>query len=133
VKFILDHLFIVGIVILSGGALLWPALTGRGKKASPLEATQMINRGKTTILDVRSEAEFATGHLRESKLIPLGELGGRIGELDKAKGKPVIVVCQSGARSAQACAKLAAAGFEEAYSLDGGIAAWQAAGLPVTK
>jgi rhodanese-related sulfurtransferase len=133
VKFILDNIFIVAIVVLSGGALLWPALQPRGRRASALQATQLINRGKTAIVDVRTPEEFATGHLRDAKNIPLADLSKRIGELDKSKTKTVVVVCQTGARSDKAVRQLTAAGFTDAYSLEGGLAAWQAANLPVTK
>jgi rhodanese-related sulfurtransferase len=133
VKFILDHIITVAIVLLSGGALLFPALMPRGRRASALQATQLINRGKTTIVDVRTPEEFATGHLRDAKNIPLADLSKRIGELDKSKTKTVVVVCQTGARSDKAVRQLTAAGFEDAYSLEGGLAAWQAANLPVTK
>ncbi|MET3131805.1 rhodanese-related sulfurtransferase [Oxalobacteraceae bacterium GrIS 1.11] len=132
-KFIIDHIFLFGIVVISGGALLWPTLTMRGKRASPLEVTQLINRGKTMVLDVRDAAEFATGHLRDAKNIPLAELGKRTGELDKSKNKTVVLICQKGARSASAAAVLAKAGFEDVVSLDGGLAAWQSAGLPIAK
>ncbi len=132
-KFILDHIFIVSIVVLSGGALLWPLLVARGKVATPLQVTQMLNRGKPPILDVRSEAEFAKGHLRDAKHIPAKELSTRMGELDKLKGKPMVVVCQTGTRSGPVAAKLAQNGFAEACSLDGGIDAWTTAGLPIVK
>jgi rhodanese-related sulfurtransferase len=134
VKFILDHLLTVAIVVLSGGALLWTALAPRGRQASPLQATQMINRGRSTaIVDVRTPAEFAAGHLRDAKNIPLADLGTRIGELDKAKVKTVILVCQNGTRTDKAARLLKTAGFEDIYGLEGGIAGWTAAGLPVTK
>lgn len=132
-KFILDHIFTVAIAVASGLALLWPALQRGGRRATPLQVTQMINRGKTVVLDVRSTDEFAAGHLRDAKNIPLADLGNRIGELDKSKTKTVVVLCQTGVRADKAVRQLAAAGFEDVYSLDGGIAAWQAAGLPVTK
>ena len=132
-KFIIDNIFLVAIAVLAGGALLWPALAPRGKRASPLQLTQMINRGKTTIVDVRSSEEFAAGHLRDAKHIPLADLGTRIGELDKSKNRTVVVVCQSGARGDKAARQLQAAGFEDVHSLEGGLAAWTAAGLPVTK
>ena len=132
-KFIIDHIFTVALVVLSGAALLFPALQPPGKRASALEATQIINRGKSTIVDVRSAAEFANGHLRDAKNIPLADLAKRIGELDKAKARSVIVVCESGTRAAKAVRQLAAAGFDDVVSLDGGLAAWQAAGLPVAK
>ena len=83
-KFILDNIFIVAIAAISGGALLWPALAPRGKRVSPLQATQMINRGKTLVLDVRSADEFAAGHLRDAKHVPLADLASRLGELDKS-------------------------------------------------
>ena len=132
-KFILDHIFLVGLVALSGGALLWPVLIGRAKQASPLEVTQLINRGKTTILDVRDAAEFAAGHVRDAKHIPVGELESRIAELDKSKAKSVVVICQTGARAERAVKLLQKAGFEDVQSLEGGLAAWQTAGLPVAK
>jgi rhodanese-related sulfurtransferase len=133
VKFIIDHIFTVALVVLSGGFLLWPALQPRGKRASALQVTQLINRGKTTVVDVRTAEEFAKGHLRDAKNIPLADLSTRIGELDKSKARSVVVVCQSGARADKAVRQLAAAGFEDVISLDGGLTAWQAAGLPVAK
>jgi rhodanese-related sulfurtransferase len=133
VKFIIDNLPLFGILLLSGGALAWPHLQRRGSKVSLLQATQMINQGKTIVLDVREPGEFAAGHLREAKNIPLQELPKRIGELEKAKSKNVIIVCQSGLRSNKAASQLNQAGFGAVYSLNGGLAAWQAQGLPVTK
>ncbi|MCA1245561.1 rhodanese-like domain-containing protein [Massilia oculi] len=132
-NFILDNIFVVAIAVISGGALLWPALAPRGKRATALQATQMINRGKTLVLDVRSAEEFGSAHLRDAKNIPLADLGNRIGELEKSKNRTVIVVCQSGARADKAVRLLTAAGFADAHALEGGQAAWVAAGLPVTK
>ncbi|QOY94756.1 rhodanese-like domain-containing protein [Massilia sp. UMI-21] len=132
-NFILDNIFVVAIAVISGGALLWPALAPRGKRATPLQATQMINRGKSLVLDVRTAEEFAAGHVRDAKNIPLADLANRVGELEKSKNRSVIVVCQNGPRADKAVRLLAAAGFEDAHALEGGQAAWIAAGLPVTK
>ncbi len=132
-KFILDNILLISIVILSGGALLIPALMPRGKRASTLDVTQMLNRGKTVVLDIRTTEEFAAGHLRDAKHIPLADLASRLGELDKFKDKSVIVVCQTGARADKAMAMLSAAGFTDVVGLDGGLAAWQAANLPTVK
>ena len=133
VKFILDNIYLVAVVLLSGGALLIPALIPRGNRASTLQVTQLINRGKTVVIDVRDAAEFANGHLRDAKNLPLADLGKRIGELDKLKGRSVVVVCQSGARADKAVRQLKAAGFDDVVVLDGGLAAWQAASLPTVK
>ena len=133
VKFFLENIWLIGIALLSGGALLWPNLQRRGDKVSILQATQLINQGKSVIVDVRDPAAFATGHLRDAKNIPLKELSNRLGDLEKFKSKSVIVVCQNGVQSAKAAAQLKKAGFAQAVSLDGGIAAWQAQGMPVAK
>jgi rhodanese-related sulfurtransferase len=133
VKFILDHIFTVAIVVLSGGALLWPALQPRGRRATALQVTQLLNRGKTTLVDVRGADEFAAGHLRDAKNIPLADLTSRISELEKSKNRTVVVLCESGARSDKAVRQLAAAGFEDVFSLEGGLTAWRAAGLPIAK
>ncbi|HEU4374997.1 MAG TPA: rhodanese-like domain-containing protein [Telluria sp.] len=132
-KFIIDHIFTVALVLISGGFLLFPALQPRGKRASALQVTQIMNRGKSVVVDVRTPEEFAAGHLRDAKNIPLADLGTRIGELEKSKGRSVVVVCQTGARADKAVRQLAAAGFDDVVSLDGGLTAWQAAGLPVAK
>jgi rhodanese-related sulfurtransferase len=133
VKFILDNIFAIGIAVASGLALLLPALMPRGKRASPQQVVQMINRGKTVLVDVRTPEEFANGHMRDAKNIPLADFGTRIGELDKSKGKSIVVVCQTGARVDQAIRMLTGAGFDDVVGLDGGVAAWQAANLPTAK
>ncbi|MGH8808646.1 MAG: rhodanese-like domain-containing protein [Noviherbaspirillum sp.] len=132
-KFLIDNIWLIGIALVSGGALLWPQLQRRGEKVSVLRATQLINQGKGVIVDVRDPAAFNAGHLRDAKNIPFKELSNRLGELDKFKSKAVIAVCQTGAQSAKAAAQLKKAGFNESFSLEGGLAAWQAQGLPVAK
>ncbi|UUZ56760.1 rhodanese-like domain-containing protein [Massilia sp. H-1] len=132
-KFILDHILLVSIVILSGGALLIPALMPRGKRASTLDVTMLLNRGKNVLVDVRTAEEFAAGHMLRRENMPLADLASRIGELDKSKDKTIIVVCQSGNRSDKAIGLFAKAGFTDVVGLDGGMAAWQAANLPTVK
>ncbi len=132
-KFIIDNITWIILAAASGGALLFMSFSERGKKATPLQVTQLINRGKITILDVRDAAEFGNGHLRDAKNIPLKDLASRVGELDKVKAKAVVVICQSGSRAGKACSVLEKAGFADVVSLDGGLAAWTAAGLPLVK
>ncbi len=132
-KFIIDNIFLIGIVLVSGGALVMHTLQRAGAKVTPLQATQIINQGKTLILDVRNADEFAAGHIRDAKNIPLKELKARVSELEKFKARPVIVVCAKGLKSAKATAQLKKEGYAEAASLLGGLDAWQSQGLPVTK
>jgi rhodanese-related sulfurtransferase len=65
----------------------------------------MLNQGKVLVLDVRDAEQFAAGHLRDARNIPLKELPQRIGELDKFKSRPVIVVCQTGTQANRAEAR----------------------------
>lgn len=133
VKFLVDNVFLIALVLLSGGMLLAPLIQQRGNRVSLLRATQLINQGKTVVVDVRTPEEFAAGHLRDAKNIPRKELPQRAGEIDKNKTKSVIVVCRSGTEAARAAAQLNKAGFTDVYCLDGGIDAWQANGLPTTR
>lgn len=132
-KFFIDNIWLIALVLVSGGALLWPSLQRRGQKVTSLQATQLLNQGKSVVLDVRDPADFNAGHLRDAKNIPIKELPNRISELEKFKSKNVIVVCQAGVQSAKAAAQLKKAGFNEVVSLNGGLTAWQAQGLPVAK
>jgi rhodanese-related sulfurtransferase len=133
VKFFIDNIWLILLALISGGALLWPHLQRRGDKVSSLQATQLINQGKTVIVDVRDPAEFAGGHLRDAKNIPLKELPKRLSELEKFKAKTVLTVCQAGTQSPKAASTLKKAGFNEVVSLNGGVAGWQAQGLPLAK
>lgn len=132
-KFIIDNIFLIGLVLVSGGALVMHTLQRAGAKLTPLQATQIINQGKTLILDVRTAEEFGAGHIRDAKNIPLKELTVRIDELEKFKARPVIVICDKGLKSAKATAQLKKAGYADAASLLGGLDEWQSQGLPVTK
>lgn len=136
VKFFTDNLFnllLLGLIIASGIALLIPVLQRRGAKVTLLQATQYMNQGKTLVLDVRDAAEFATGHLQNAKNIPVGELPNRIKEIEKSKNATIITVCDRGVRSASAVSALKKAGFDQVFSLDGGLAAWKSQGLPTVK
>ncbi|MEB3100749.1 rhodanese-like domain-containing protein [Ferviditalea candida] len=76
------------------------------------------------LLDVREISEFREGHIEGSKLIPLGILPHRLDELDR--DKEIVVVCRSGNRSKQACDILKEHGFQQVYSLTGGLSGWVA-------
>lgn len=132
-NFITDNLLLISIAVVSGIALMLPSIQRRGARVSQLQATQYMNQGKTLVLDVRNPDEFASGHLPGSKNIPIDELANRLGEIEKSKSHVVITVCQSGVRSGTAVSILNKAGFEQAFSLDGGVAEWKAQSLPTVK
>ena len=86
---------------------------------------------KVQIVDVREASEFSgpLGHIEGAVLIPLGELAARAGDL--ARERPVVLVCRSGARSAQACVILQRLGFSDVANLAGGMLRWRAEGFEV--
>lgn len=86
---------------------------------------------KVQIIDVREHEEFEgpLGHISQAKLIPLSELTNRLGELNR--DLPIVTVCRSGARSAQAAIKLQQAGFTQVSNLSGGLQRWRADGFAV--
>ncbi len=85
------------------------------------------------LLDVREPDEYAAVHAVNAKLIPLGEVGARLKEIEAYKDKPVAVICRSGRRSAQAVGILKEAGFTQVVNVEGGTSAWVQAGLEVIK
>jgi sulfur dioxygenase len=87
--------------------------------------------GKVQIVDVREPQEFdsALGHIAGATLLPMGQLATRLGEIDRTR--PVVTVCRSGTRSAQAAVLLAKAGLADVANLAGGMLRWRAAGHPV--
>jgi len=87
--------------------------------------------GQVQILDVREPGEFndALGHIRGALLLPLAQLAARVGEIDA--GRPVVTVCRSGARSAQATVLLRKSGLERVANLAGGMLRWRAEAYPV--
>lgn len=133
-KFILDNWMIMSVALASGGMLLWPVLKGAGDGGlTAAGAVQLINREKAVVVDVCEAAEFAAGHVIGSKNIPLNQLEEKLTGAVKNKALPVILVCQSGARSNRAVAIAKKLGYEQAQSMAGGLNAWKAANLPLEK
>jgi phage shock protein E len=79
------------------------------------EAHELVSKG-ARLVDVRSPAEFAAGHLDGARNIPVGEIGSRGPELRPLDG-PIVLYCASGTRSAMAGRALRAAGFTKVYNL----------------
>jgi rhodanese-related sulfurtransferase len=134
-EFIQQNILLVAIAVTSGTMLVVMSFRrpGGGSSLTSTQATLLINRENAQIIDVREHDEYVAGHLPESRHIPAGRLEERAGELDKLKDTPLILICQSGARSTGACKQLAKLGFSKVHNLDGGINAWRAAGLPLKK
>jgi len=134
--FLQNNIWTVLIALTSGVMLLWSFFGNRLRGIKEIDlvaAMQRINHQNALVLDVREQNEYDAGHIINSKLIPAGKLLERIGELEKYRERPIIVLCRSGQRSSSACAVLGKQGFTQAHTLSGGILAWQKASLPLEK
>lgn len=133
-KFLLDNWMLVAVALASGSLLFWPMLQGAAVSGlTPAAAVQRMNREKAVVIDVCEADEFSRGHVGGAKNLPLNQLEDKLPGLVKNKALPLILVCQSGARSGRAVAIAKKLGYEQADSLAGGLAAWRAANLPVEK
>ena len=135
-KFVLNNIWLVLAAAVSGAILIWPLINRRlsgAAEVGALEAVQLLNRKDAIMIDVREPAEFNAGHAPNARNIPLAQLDKRIGELEKFKNRPAVVICQTGGKSHAATALLKKAGFAEVVVLAGGIGAWQQANMPVEK
>jgi rhodanese-related sulfurtransferase len=94
----------------------------------PAELKSLLSTG-CCLVDVREPVEHAEEHITGAKLIPLGQLEKRASEIDRSA--PVVVMCRSGKRGAEALKKLQSMGIRNVRNLEGGLLSWKAAGLPV--
>jgi rhodanese-related sulfurtransferase len=101
------------------------------REINPLEAAARL--AEFRVIDVRGESEFSgpLGHVAGATLIPLPTLAQRAAEIPR--GRPLLLICRSGARSAKACAQLAELGVGPAVNLVGGMIAWHRAELVVER
>lgn len=130
------HLALFATAVITGGMLIWPLfnrLSGPGLEIGTVETVQLINRRDALVIDVRENDEYAAGHIANARHIPLAQLADSLKSLEKFKTRPVIVCCRSGSRSSGAAGILRKNGFNEAFTLRGGILAWAQAMMPLEK
>ena len=109
---------------------LYRRLLGGGVGSiSPAEAYQRLQaRPEVVIVDVRQPVETRSGTVPGAVLIPLSEFGRRLEELPR--DRPILTICRSGHRSPLAARQLKQAGYD-VTDVDGGMMAWERAGLPI--
>jgi rhodanese-related sulfurtransferase len=101
---------------------------------SPLDLAALLNeRRDTRLLDVRTPGEFEAEHIEGAYNVPLDTLGEHGPEIRAGVTEPVVLVCRSGQRARKAEEALKTAGMTNLHVLDGGMAAWTAAGQPVRR
>lgn len=108
-------------------------LKGRGLiQVSTNMAVQLINKG-AMIIDVRPAEAYAGGHIVNAKNIPLADIESKPEVVKKKKDKVLLTVCDNGPSARRAADTLRKAGYESAFSLQGGLTAWRTDNLPIVK
>jgi rhodanese-related sulfurtransferase len=137
-EFLIDNIVLVTAALTSGGLLLWPALQGAqggGQAVSVPEAVRLINREKGVLVDIRDAATYAAGHAMGSRHVPLDQLSQSPAPaaLPSNKSLPLLLLCDSGVKASKATTLLRKGGYERAFTVQGGMAAWREAQMPVDK
>ncbi|HSP41270.1 MAG TPA: rhodanese-like domain-containing protein [Luteolibacter sp.] len=104
-------------------------------KPMKIQAKQVHERlqsgTRVALIDVRTPVEHEEMHIAGSRLMPLDQLDPALAKAVTAGAESCVVICRSGKRAEQAVQKLRAAGCENLAILDGGVLAWESAGLPL--
>lgn len=133
-EFVENHpLLVSAFLVVLLAWLAFEAKRGGASGVSTTETTSLINREDGVVIDIRESNEFKAGHIAGAKNIPQSRLKDRLPQIEKHKDTPVIVVCKQGQTSSAAVTELSQAGFSRVYKLKGGMAQWQADGLPVVR
>ena len=106
---------------------------GGAKKISPQELPMLQHRQSAVVVDVRTADEFKSGHIEQAISLPMDNIESGLKKLNKHKTKPLILVCQSGARAGKAVGTLKNNSFDDLYVLEGGINAWSKESFPLSK
>ena len=116
--------------------LAWPALAdsepARAASIEPADLQARRDAGTApVVIDVRTAAEYAQGHIPGAVNIPYDEVAARISEVEAPNG--VVLHCMVGPRARKGEEALLASGYDKVLHLEGGLAAWEASGLPVER
>jgi rhodanese-related sulfurtransferase len=135
VEFTGNHAWLVTGLVASLLAVLFYELRLRAQGATHVttaDAVRLINKG-ALVIDVRKPEEFEQGHIVNARNVPLERVQQDDDAIKKQKNKILLAVCGDGATSGRAAGHLRKAGYENAFSLKGGLAGWRADNLPLVK
>lgn len=117
--FVLEYIVFAAVVLF----LVWRMMPAKGVKSiSTAELKEQLNRKDVQLIDVRTPGEYKARSIHQFKNIPLNTLPSNLEKLKK--DQEVIVICQSGMRSSNACKMLVKNGFTNVTNVRGGMSAW---------
>lgn len=132
IEFVTNHYVLSTLFVVLLALLLAHEARRGGRSLSHRELTTLVNAGQGVVLDVRPKKEFATGHIVDALNLPYDKLAAHLSELEKHRGKTLVVVDAMGQHAGTVCRELKKAGFEAA-KLGGGMSSWRGENLPVVK
>ncbi len=116
-----------GLMLAFGGnAIAAPTVTLEDARTA-LEKSSMV------VVDIREPMEHASGVAKGALLIPMSQLGQRLGELPKPGKEPFLVICNTQNRSSRVAAQLETMGYTNVSFVAGGMSQWAARGWPLVK
>ena len=136
-EFILNNLLLFAALFAVMVMLIKAELDHQANKGlllSPAAAIRLINNNdKTLIIDIRAVAEYKKGHIKGAKNVLLSKFASNIETYSDYKNKPVLIYCNTGSTTGRAIKLLKNAGYEKINNLEGGVAAWKEANMPLSK
>ena len=132
IEFATNHYVLSGSFVVLLALLIASELRKGGQSLSSRELTALINSEQGVVLDVLGQKDFSAGHIAGALHIPYEKLASRMAELEKHKGKTLVVVDAMGQHAGTVSRELKKAGYQAA-KLSGGIASWRGDNLPVVK
>jgi rhodanese-related sulfurtransferase len=134
VEFVGNHVWLVTGLVVACAAVMFYELKMRSLGAthvSAADAVRLINKG-ALVIDVRKPEDFRAGHIVNARNVPVDRVQ-QGDEIHKKKDKILLAVCGDGSTSGRAAGHLRKAGYENTFSLKGGLAGWRAENLPLVK
>jgi len=124
------NILLIVVAVTSAVALALPRFLQRGQLGVN-DAVKLANDKQGLFLDVRSPEHFKAGNIPQSRNVPAADIAHKLNSLPK--DKPIIVVCERGRTAVGVVGTLKGHGYEDVYLLQGGLAAWIEAGMPLAK
>jgi rhodanese-related sulfurtransferase len=135
VEFAGNHMWLITGLVVAWSAVMFYELRLRTQGAthvSAADAVRLINKG-ALVIDVRKPDEFQAGHIVNARNVPADQVQKGDDAINKKKDKILLTVCADGASSGRTAGHLRKSGYENAFSLKGGLAGWRADNLPLVK
>lgn len=130
-----NHVWLMTGLLVAWSAVMFYEIRLRNQgttHVSAADAVRLINKG-ALVIDVRKADEFQAGHIVNARNVPAERVQQGDDAIAKKKDKILLAVCADGVTSGRAAGHLRKAGYENAFSLKGGLAGWRADNLPLVK